>query len=44
MDNYYLNLITDYCSAAYFTVEEILIRDEEGGGGSSGGGGWCTIA
>lgn len=44
MDDYYLNLITDYCSAAYFTVEEIFINDEERGGGSNGGGGWCIIA
>lgn len=42
MDNYYLNLITDYCSAAYFTVEEIFIHNEEKGGNISGG--TCTIA
>ncbi|KAG8932269.1 hypothetical protein FRC00_000151, partial [Tulasnella sp. 408] len=43
MDNYYLDLITDYCSAAYFTVEEILVKDEERGG-SQAGLGYCVIA
>ncbi|KAG8893930.1 hypothetical protein FRC00_009801, partial [Tulasnella sp. 408] len=39
MDSYYLDLITGYCSAAYFTVEEILVKDEERGG--SQGLGYC---